>query len=76
MNLALVATPAGIKHYEELFSNTSQTLPHVEVVAGNKQISQKAAQLSAEKDFILMHMKVILIRNIFMHQFDFITHFV
>lgn len=58
MNLALVATPAGIKHYEELFSNTSQTLPHVEVVAGNKQISQKAAQLSAEKDFILMHMKM------------------
>lgn len=58
MNLALVATPAGIKHYEELFSNTSQTLPHVEVVAGNKQVSQKAAKLIAEKDFIVMHMKM------------------
>ncbi|XP_042858968.1 uncharacterized protein LOC122245088 [Penaeus japonicus] len=58
MSLALVATPAGIKHYEEVFAKATQSLPHVEVVAGNKQVSQKAAQLTLEKDFIVLHMKM------------------
>lgn len=80
MSLALVATPAGIKHYEEVFAKATQSLPHVEVVAGNKQVSQKAAQLTLEKDFIVLHMKVrikvkLLYRLYFYNNFLFSQFF-